>query len=189
MNAYSYSVDNPIAYKDPSGKCVEDACVIETSPLWAPVLIAGAGTLAASVETSLLLRDRSDSPRGPFNPNTLTASMGMPDPVDGVPPPDWNPKTPNWLKWAAVGATLAGVAKDYYNDFKDAQNTGTTFVKGSKPRQATPPVIQSSLPSIWSGSPTYRNPNSTNNRAVGAPSYATRNYVTSNGAVINWYAK
>ena len=29
MNAYSYSLDNPITYRDPSGKCIEDYCITE----------------------------------------------------------------------------------------------------------------------------------------------------------------
>src|SRR6266436_5334688 len=31
LNTYSYSVDNPITKKDPSGRCFEDGCVVETA--------------------------------------------------------------------------------------------------------------------------------------------------------------
>jgi RHS repeat-associated protein len=31
LDTYSYSVDNPITKKDPSGKCLEDGCVIEAA--------------------------------------------------------------------------------------------------------------------------------------------------------------
>jgi hypothetical protein len=33
MNAYSYSIDNPIKYKDPSGKCIEDGCYVELASI------------------------------------------------------------------------------------------------------------------------------------------------------------
>jgi len=58
MNLYAYVNDDPLNRTDPSGKCIEDLCIVEgaavveaveTAPVWVPIVVAGAKAAAGFV--------------------------------------------------------------------------------------------------------------------------------------------
>jgi RHS repeat-associated protein len=59
LNSYSYANDNPITKSDPTGKCGEDACVLEGS-----LAIAGAAAGFAGTYPGDVLQNRSDGKTG-----------------------------------------------------------------------------------------------------------------------------
>ena len=67
LNSYSYSEGNPIIKEDPSGKCIEDGCVVE---------IIGLGTVAGGAGGALE-QALSDIQHGQVSsPSTYAASIG-----------------------------------------------------------------------------------------------------------------
>ncbi|MCX6739176.1 MAG: RHS repeat-associated core domain-containing protein, partial [Candidatus Parcubacteria bacterium] len=133
LNSYGYANGNPIVNRDPSGKCIEDACVGEavmTSPIWGPAVIAGATAVGTSLYygTEALIRGRNE-PRWAGTVPTIDPSefglgqspMGMED------MPKLNPNTPKWTKWTIV--TLCGVhiANSLYDLYLE-QKSGTTVI-------------------------------------------------------------
>ena len=60
MNLYTYGLNNPVKYTDPSGNCVWDLCVVEASGvIW--TIGAVAATITAALGTSKALNDSGNN--------------------------------------------------------------------------------------------------------------------------------
>jgi RHS repeat-associated protein len=105
LNKYSYTLNNPLKYTDPSGKCVWDACAAETYGLFTVI-----GTMAAyllTVATPNPTTPAYVTPETPQQPTTIVDPA--PKPI-GSPSPYTTPTlrpeekidsltiTPNWRK-------------------------------------------------------------------------------------------
>jgi hypothetical protein len=185
LNPYSYVDENPLKYTDPSGKCIEDACVLETFPFWAPYVVPliVSGTTAAAEGGALLLRNSEEMKYQPFDTRRLV-SMPEPSMTD--------PQLPNggsgWKGGLVVLGIVASAVADIYDQYKKAKEFGEEFNREASPQPSTSggsngnTYIGTSRPqSNASQSP------STNRNSSSLNPFTSRLYVTPNGAVINWF--
>jgi RHS repeat-associated protein len=77
LNAYSYSENDPITKSDPSGKCLEDACVgealVATSPEWGPYVVPALGA-AFNIAGTYLSNHLAHQQTTPFEVATAGAT-------------------------------------------------------------------------------------------------------------------
>jgi hypothetical protein len=143
LNSYSYGRNNPITQKDPGGNSgvaalpfllPEEVLGSFIAPQVAiPVLI---GTAAAIIYngSDVSLRNSPGYRWEPFDPRRLPPSsmlgpQNILDPFGGG-PPNFNPKTPNWVKIGTIGVLGTLAAQEFVDPFDKLQ----TFIRSYCPR-------------------------------------------------------
>jgi RHS repeat-associated protein len=93
LNSYSYSGNNPITKEDPSGRCLEDGCVVEAGA------IGGLAGLAGGIGIQYLSDVNSNIQRNGLAPRDFVSNLSSP-----------RQYAASGSKGAVVGATAAATA-------------------------------------------------------------------------------
>jgi hypothetical protein len=125
--------------KDPSGKCIEDACVGEailTAPIWGPTVIAGATAAGVSLYygASALLRGRSEPRWAGTVPTLSPTELGFGSPPTGPEDmiPNLKPNLPKWIPLTVVGMFVVNEAKEFYDQYNGVKDS-TQQMKSATP--------------------------------------------------------
>lgn len=123
LGLYTYTWNNPVTLRDPSGKCVEDFCVLELAAVGAYLntpagqrsmqmlqvgAAAAAGALAAGVATWWSKANGGDSPPPPPPPPPAPPPPAEPPPAGPPPPPAGPPGLPPGAAGPIAAAAAAG---------------------------------------------------------------------------------
>jgi RHS repeat-associated protein len=172
LNVYSYSTDNPITKKDPSGRQFVDTALdvasdyapsvgstISSAGSW--ISSAALGTAAAIIYNTSSYNDAAqkaqnyNNNRGgsyryiPFSQQgRLVQPPGTPDPFD--PWDGWKPDG-SWKGWIGTGIGIIGAATDIYQQAKDLPSNRPPLPSSGGTWTALPPIV------IQGGSTYYRN--------------------------------
>lgn len=169
LNVYSYSEDNPITNKDPSGRQVDAAFdvaseITSSAPSWGPTinsaLSSWAGPILAGIGTSIIAnngwsnqaqkaQNYNNNRTGGFRyvpfseQGRVVQPPGVPDPFD--PWDNWKPGNPNdWKTWVGTGLGLIGAATDIYQSAKDLPSNNRQTINFSSWAPLPTIVIQGS---------------------------------------------
>jgi RHS repeat-associated protein len=148
-NSYNYARDNPITNKDPQGNIGAAAAIPFLAPeatvatIFAPEVVIPAAVIgsAAFVGYQALLRTSNglkyggqfDAKRLP--PSSMMGPQNILDPFDGG-PPNFDPKTPNWVKAGTAGVIGTLIAQEFFDPF-DRLNGFIKNYKGAMQTQNT----------------------------------------------------
>lgn len=159
LNAYSYGRDNPITQKDPNGKFAITAAIpflalpeISLSGFAGPLGVIGAAALApiAIPATQWALSGPDAAMKQTTQPTFIkyndqrpmrfvpTPGIQLPGASDGSfdnKPPNIDPKSPTWIRWAAGCAIVCPHVGEIIQEIKDLKDWTQSFNQQSQPTQ------------------------------------------------------